>query len=105
MWLAEVDLSGNRVGVLFAVFHAVENRSSVNWLSGRMCIPFDRVEGVRVEGCSPVNFAINVSALGNLEAFRIAPWDAQSIEGFLRLLHPDPRAGVPCLSLREIEGV
>jgi hypothetical protein len=99
----EADLSGNGVGVSFAVFRTMEDRPSVDWFSGQTYIPFGQIKDLRVEGCSLVNFPVSAFAFENLGVLRMAPWGAEFAQGLLHLLYPDPVAGVPCRSLREIE--
>ena len=99
----DIELSGNGVGVSLTVFHAKDDHPSVDWFTDQTCIQFDRIEELRVEGGSLVNFPVNLSAFENLEAVQITSWGEQLTERFLRLLYPDPATGVPCRSLREIE--
>jgi len=99
----KVNLSGNGVDVLFIAFCTTMAHPSVDYFSDQTYIPFGQIEDLEVEAYStPPYFPINVFALGNLKALRVTLQDTLP-EAFLRLLHPDPEAGVHCWSLQEIE--
>ena len=98
-----VDLSGNGLRVSVTTYCPMEY-PSFDWFSDQSCIPFDQIEDLEVDGYSlDVNLHINVFAFKNLRALQIFRCDGEFGERFLRLLHPDPVAGVPCQSLRRIE--
>jgi len=99
-----VDFSGNGTDVTFITFGTTVDPITVDWFSDETCIPFGRIEDLKVEGwLTDTDFPINTFALENLGILRVSRWEAEFIEKFLRLFHPDPGAGVPCQSLREID--
>ena len=99
-----VDLSGGGVNVSLSTLRTTADPLPVDWFSDETCTPFGQIEDLKVEGWSvTMDFPINVFAFENLGVLRVAPCDSQFTEEFLRLLHPDPGAGIPCQSLREIE--
>ena len=98
-----VGLSGNGVSITF-VACCIMDYPSVDWFSDQTPIPFGQIEDLKVEfDIIVTEFPISAFAFENPRVLRIAPRDVKFIEGFLGLLHPDPGAGVPCRSLREIE--
>jgi hypothetical protein len=79
------------------------DQPSVDWFYDQTCIPFGQIEDLKVDGGSAdAKFLANFFAFENLRVLRIALSNTRFIEGFLRLLHPVPGAGVPCRSLQEI---
>ena len=102
--LIRLKLSGNGIGVSFVAFCAKDDHPSVDWFSDQTCISFGQIEDLKVEiHPTATGFPISAFAFENLSVLRLAPMNVQLIEGCLYLLHPDPVAGVPCRSLREIE--
>ena len=101
-----IDLSGDDgLDVSLSANCTTEDRPSVDWFSDQTCIPFGQIEDLEVECFSIDVYFPNVFALENLGILRIVPWEPQFSQELLRLLYPDPGAGVPCRSLREIECV
>ena len=99
-----VELSGNGVDVSLSTLRTTADPFPVDWFSDEKCIPFGQIEDLKVEGWSvTMDFPINVFTLENLGVLRVTPCDVQFTEEFFRLLRPDPEAGIPCRSLREIE--
>jgi hypothetical protein len=101
-----IDLFGDGIDASFSAFcntvHVPTDRL-VDWFSDQTAIPFGQVQELRIGGSPVPGFPIDVFALENLRILRVALQDAQFAEEFLRLFHPEPCAGVPCRSLREIE--
>lgn len=99
-----VDLSGNGVDVSLNAFGTTADPIAFDWFSDETCIPFGQIEDLKVDGWFvDTDFHIDIFAFENLRVLRSTSWEAEFTENFLRLLHPDPVAGVPCQSLREIE--
>ena len=89
---SDVSITGMRVG---------GNSATIGLFSRESCIPFGRIEDLTVEG-DRVTTDFSFSLFGNLEIFRMSLWEPEFAEGYMRLLHPDPVAGIPCPSLREV---
>ena len=102
-----VDLFGNGADISFNALCNTANPAAarlVDWFSDQTIIPFGQVEELRAGRFPAPGFPIDAFALENIRILRVASLrDEQSAEVFLRLFHPEPCAGVPCRSLREIE--
>jgi hypothetical protein len=99
-----LELCSSGAGMSFSASCTAAGSSIVDWFSDRTYIPVGQIEDLRVGGYpASRGFHINVFALENLRVLRIGLWDGQFTRGLLGSLHPDPRAGVPCRSLQEIE--
>ena len=101
--LLKIDLFGNGIDVSLSVTGDPIS-VTVDWFSDQACIPFGQIEELTIEA-SPVSmlFPAGVSVLENLRVLRANVWDVEFAEEIFRLFHPDPEAGVPCRSLREIK--
>jgi len=98
-----VKLSGNEVGISVIMPRPMEE-PSIDWFCDQKCIPFGQIEDLEVNGHpTDAYFNTNVSVFENLGVLRMGRWDGKFNERFLRSLHRDPTAGVPCRSLQEIE--
>ena len=77
---------------------------SIDWFSDQTCIQFSQIKDLEGDGYpTDMQSHFNVFAFENLEVLRMVGLPGSSVDGFLRLFHPDPGAGVPCRSLREFE--
>ena len=98
----EVQFRGMGTDVSFAMSRPPADHNSVDWFPTEKCIPFGQIESLTVGLSVPVDFPINFAVFENLKIIRIVPWNVQSTEVFLRLLHPNTGAEAPCPSLQEI---
>jgi len=101
--LLRVDLFGNGIDVSLSVTGDPIS-VTVDWFSDQACIPFGQIEELTIEA-SPVSmiFPTGVFVLENLRVLRANIWDGEFAGELFHLFHPDPDAGVPCRSLREIK--
>lgn len=70
-----------------------------DWFSARSPIPFEQIEELKMY-CTHLTSSFSFNRFKSLKILRSAVEDS---ERFLSLLRPDPRTGIPCPSLEEIQ--
>ena len=96
-----INFFGEGTDVSITAICSAEGSAPVDWFTDESCIQFGQIEDLEVGGLYvPPIFSFD--PFEQLTTFRLTSWDIQCIEGFLRLLYPDPGRGIPCPSLREI---
>jgi hypothetical protein len=96
-----IDFSGNGISVSIIESRIRARSAPVDWFSEESPIPFGQIEDLKVESYY-VDTDVPLKVYRNLTALQVTLWDAFFAVRFLRLLCPDPGAGMFCPALREI---
>ena len=103
-WCVEtIDFPGMETNVSVTVKEAGEAyHPRIDWFSEGTCAPLRQIEHLKVEGSS-LGPDFSLDLFESLTTLQLTSPHAVLPQIFLPLLLPDPRLGMPCPSLREIQ--